>query len=60
MEYDSAAGVWSRWEQHLGGWAGGPVVSSLKVKINLITVLTDDHPLMYMFDIWRKKAFYCS
>lgn len=30
MEYNCAAGVWSRWEQHLEGWAGGPVVTSLK------------------------------
>lgn len=25
-----ATGVWSRWEQHLEGWTGGPVVTSLK------------------------------
>lgn len=29
MEHDSAAGVWSRWGQHLDGWAEGPVQKSI-------------------------------
>lgn len=65
MEYNRAAGVWSRWEQHLEGWAGGPVVTSLKwfqsqkqieLAMNVLVTFIHSYLIILLCKclIWRK------